>query len=106
MPYIAQKDKIRLKTGGRPAKAGELNYELTQVCVQYLLDRGLSYAAINDVIGALEGVKLELYRRIAMPYEEKKRAENGDVYGALPQVLKGELCPHGDGWDDCPVCRH
>lgn len=40
----------------------------------------LSYADINEAIGALECAKLELYRRIAVPYENRKLAENGDVY--------------------------
>lgn len=30
-----------------------------------------------------------------------------DWYIARRRVPKPpELCPHGDGWDDCPVCRH
>jgi len=35
---------------------------------------------INAIIGALECAKLELYRRVAAPYEDDKIAENGDVY--------------------------
>lgn len=31
-------------------------------------------------MGAVEGAKTEFYRRIAVPYEEKKIRENGDVY--------------------------
>ncbi len=34
-------------------------------------------------MGALEGSKLEFYRRIAAPYENKKMKENGDVYEEL-----------------------
>jgi hypothetical protein len=34
----------------------------------------------NDVIGALECCKLELYRRMVAPYENTKIKENGDVY--------------------------
>jgi len=44
------------------------------------MEKGLSYTFINDCVGALEGAKLELYRRVASPYEDKKIAENGDVY--------------------------
>lgn len=40
----------------------------------------LNYQMINDVMGALESAKLEFYRRIAVPYEETKRKDNGDVY--------------------------
>ena len=31
-------------------------------------------------MGALECAKLELYRRVAAPYEDVKIMENGDVY--------------------------
>jgi hypothetical protein len=41
---------------------------------------GLSYQTINDIVGALEGAKLEFYRRVAVPYEDKKIIENGDVF--------------------------
>jgi len=34
---------------------------------------------MNDAIGALEGAKLELYRRVISKYEDKKIMENGDV---------------------------
>lgn len=30
--------------------------------------------------GALAGAKLEFYRRVAVPYENAKMAEHGDVY--------------------------
>ena len=32
------------------------------------------------LIGVLECAKLELYRRVAAPYEDDKIDENGDVY--------------------------
>jgi len=31
-------------------------------------------------VGVLECAKLELYRRIAAPYEDEKIVETGDVY--------------------------
>lgn len=43
--------------------------------------RPAGYVELNEVVGALESAKLELYRRIVGPYEDKKSAENGDVYG-------------------------
>jgi hypothetical protein len=60
--------------------AGDLNYIFTQIANQYLLGAGLNYQNINNVIGAMEGAKLELYRRVAAPYEDKKAAANGDAY--------------------------
>ena len=50
---------------------------------RYLVDKGgIRYAHLNEAIGALESAKLELYRRLAAPYEDEKIRESGDVYGA------------------------
>ena len=79
MPYITSELKAELWK--RPPKtAGELNYMLTGACQDYFRNNGANYQAINDVIGALEGCKLELYRRLAAPYEDEKIKANGDVY--------------------------
>lgn len=88
MPYINQSDRdlvligldsaIRLNVITTP---GELNYAITLLIKTYLeRHNDLSYQAINDVLGALEGAKLEMYRRVASPYENKKIKQNGDVY--------------------------
>lgn len=60
---------------------GELNYIVTSLCGQYINEHGicLRYHTVNDVIGMLECVKLELYRRLAAPYEDSKVLENGDL---------------------------
>ena len=85
MPYIKQERRdpgFWLDKTIEPGKpnAGDLNYQLTMACKHYLHEKGVSYQAINDIIGALEGAKLEFYRRIAEPYEDIKIAQNGDVY--------------------------
>lgn len=88
MPYIKEADRIRIEptaVGDTPATPGELNYIITAYCSLYLRDKGLSYATVNEIVGVLECAKLELYRRVAAPYEDKKIAENGDVYP--PEVL-------------------
>ena len=43
-------------------------------------DGRLRYTHVNEAVGVLECAKLELYRRVAAPYEDEKIAENGDVY--------------------------
>lgn len=79
MPYISPESRERLRY--HPAKTpGELNYLLTDEIRAYIESKGLSYQTINDIIGALEGAKLEFYRRIAAPYENTKIIENGDVF--------------------------
>ena len=41
---------------------------------------GTNYVKLNELIGVLECAKLELYRRVASPYEDEKVESNGDVY--------------------------
>ena len=60
--------------------AGELNYLLTLMVTDYIERMGKNYATLNEVVGVLECAKLELYRRVAAPYEDQKCDENGDVY--------------------------
>lgn len=83
MPYIKPDDRPGLDVTQRIAferatTPGELNFQITRLCDDYL--DGLNYQGINDVIGALECAKLELYRRLAAPYEDTKIQANGDVY--------------------------
>lgn len=80
MPYIQEFKKDFASTD--PACAGELNYAFTELIIKYIERKGLSYQTINDIVGALEGAKMEFYRRVAAPYEDKKIKENGDVYPA------------------------
>ena len=69
-----------LKDTKEAISAGELNYLFTGIATDYLERMGKTYQTINDVMGALEGCKLEFYRRIVAPYEDTKIIENGDVY--------------------------
>lgn len=90
MPYISQQDRDKFEIALREldraiqtadnCTAGDMNYLFTSLCVSYLNRKGLSYTHMNDLIGALEGCKLELYRRQTSPYEDLKIEENGDVY--------------------------
>ena len=81
MPYVSKQARLRLNHGGRMETAGELNYKLTMLINMYMHYMPQNYQAMNDVIGALEAAKCEFYRRIVIPYETQKIAENGDVYG-------------------------
>jgi len=78
MPYISQ--ELRADAELAPELPGELNFAITKVIDRWLDLMGVSYSNLNTAIGALECAKLELYRRIAAPYEDAKLAENGDVY--------------------------
>jgi len=86
MPYIKDSDRRRIEDiynlhnlGASCNTAGELNYTFTRILKGYLSAKGKRYQNINDIIGALESAKLELYRRTVAPYEDIKIVENGDV---------------------------
>ena len=82
MPYIKKEDRNKFFMGIDkiwPANPGELNYVFTEIIYNYLERNGEKYQHYNDIVGALECCKMELYRRRVMPYEDKKIVENGDV---------------------------
>jgi hypothetical protein len=62
-----------------PDTPGELNFCITEL-IRCYFNHKPDYQSINDIVGALEGAKLEFYRRVAAPYEDQKIKENGDVY--------------------------
>lgn len=81
MPYITEKDRIAIEYGRKIKTVGELNYSVTQLIGDYLdQNGGRNYTNINAVVGALECAKLEVYRRVAVPYETGKIRDNGDAY--------------------------
>lgn len=49
----------------------------------YLEEIVVSGLTERDILGAIEGAKAELQRRVLTPYEDQKIAENGDVYECL-----------------------
>lgn len=88
MPYITKVAREALNGNiPEPKTAGELNYCFTKTAKTYIEEinaiyqkEGINYQIINDVLGALEGAKLEFYRRVVVPYEDQKIIENGDAY--------------------------
>lgn len=88
MPYIDVQQKENLKTRG-PKNAGELNYAITKLLIEYLADNGLRYQQINDIMGAVHSAASEFYIRVARPYEDEKIIDNGDVYPKW--ILGGEF---------------
>lgn len=88
MPYIVKDKRSKidsfvlvlsevLKQGG--LEVGDLNYTITSLIHQWTLNKGLKYATLNDVEGVLACVSKEFSRQVASPYEDKKKAENGNV---------------------------
>ena len=88
MPYINKKNRKRLdpliydivdeiNTSG--ADIGALNYVITKMCNDFVIDGKPRYFKVNEVLGVLEAVKLEFYRRLGGPYEDGAIEKNGDI---------------------------
>ena len=83
MPYIVPESRQEHDTfekGSTTTCPGVLNYMITRLCLGFLSGTAQKYGNFNDVIGALECAKLELYRRLVAKYEDEKIKTNGDVY--------------------------
>ena len=90
MPYIKAEDRAKFHLhadhGAEGIKLvadtpGELNYCITVLVTAYLKRKvPFGYQHLNDVMGALTGAQLELYRRVTATYEDAKATQNGDVY--------------------------
>jgi hypothetical protein len=91
MPYIKDEERQNLEHSlaslaaqvivkEDSSQAGVLNYCISALFNEVLKTRGLNYRNVNELIGVLECAKLELYRRVASPYEDLKVEENGDVF--------------------------
>ncbi len=83
MPYILKKYRKAIDTvvymfqaalNDRPI-TGNLNYFLFKLAKRECC----CYSDYQRFIGELEAAKLEIYRRLAAPYEDKKIEENGDA---------------------------
>ena len=90
MPYIKNGRKF-LEFKSDVNSAGELNYAISYIIHNYLKKSGVSYTKLNEVIGVLECAKLELYRKVAAPYEDEKQAENGSVSSLDQPKLEATL---------------
>jgi len=99
MPYISQEYRKFVDSPGdvedfwwpaRPVQnGGELNYAISKLCAEYVLNNGLAYQVLSDVVGALEGAKQEFVRQIVNPYEDKKILENGPLEAY--QTIRGMI---------------
>jgi len=69
---------------------GNLNYTITRLIKLVYGQVTSSYRDVNDVIGMLECIKLEYYRKLAAPYEDVKEIENGVVEGSVTPTATDE----------------
>ena len=85
MPYIEKPERLQYndeidalvqKLTDKPI--GHVNYVISRL-IWKLFFKKESYTLGNNLIGALECIKAEFYRRHLAKYEDKKIDENGDV---------------------------
>ena len=82
MPYISEQRRQDLLEGAGYEDIGELVYAITEECIEYFdtFAGEHQFATHNAIVGALECAKMEWYRRMTVPYENKKIESEGDVY--------------------------
>ena len=84
MPYIKQDlrpDFDKAIEQLKPDSAGDLNYIISRISIDYVERKGKKYSILNEVMGVFSSVAHEFYRRIVAPYEDQKIQENGDIKG-------------------------
>lgn len=57
---------------------GHVNYVISKIVTE-IFRKDQSYTCANMLIGVLDCVKLELYRKHIGLYEDKKATENGEI---------------------------
>lgn len=87
MPYIKKEDRDKYRNlelqitdilennGWNP---GHFNYIVFYIINEWFKTKA-SYSTANTIVGALECIKQEFYRRQVAPYEDEKIKENGPV---------------------------
>ena len=88
MPYINQDDRdhyeeainlLANRLRQRGWVVGDMNYVFTMILKRALASKGKSYAMFNALVGVLECVKQEFYRRDVVDYETEKIKQHGDI---------------------------
>ncbi len=88
MPYIKKEDRAvyqdsinRLAEAvpdDRTARPGHMNY-IVSLLIERVYGPQMRYCDHNEVLGFLEGIKAEFYRRKTAPYEDEKIVSEGDL---------------------------
>jgi len=76
--------------------AGILNYTITSLVLYTLGSVEVpTYAKLALMDGVLSTAREELYRKVSAPYEDKKCAENGEVYSDEDVLSFLDIGPDG-----------
>jgi hypothetical protein len=97
MPYISEVAREHIDPHVQPLAenihtAGDLNYAITRLALQFLTMRGVNYSDIAEVVGTFHLAAGEMERRLVSIYEDFKLEQHGDVpeYAALILALRLE----------------
>ena len=106
MPYIKQSDREKVDNlidqlvdilKEQEKRAGACNYTVSRLLSSCYGENKVpdnwSYLDINEVVGVLECAKLEFYRRVGVPKEDKAIYKNGDLreYNRVPYAYPKNL---------------
>jgi hypothetical protein len=85
MPYSMQAERLQeielRKIAASLMHQGQLTWAIAVLMDEFVLSGGIvSYATLSRARAAAQDAADEWYRAVMAPYEDKKRAENGDVY--------------------------
>lgn len=89
MPYIDKQSREKyipkvkelaelIKNEDKELTAGSINY-FVSLLLDQVYGKTPRYYQHNEVIGVLECIKQEFYRRRTAPYEDEKILSNGDI---------------------------
>ncbi|MCB0346793.1 MAG: hypothetical protein KDD66_16875 [Bdellovibrionales bacterium] len=88
MPYIKKEERKVYQEAinalaeavprDRTARPGHMNY-IVSLLIERVYGEQMRYCDHNEVLGFLEGVQLEFYRRKTAPYEDEKIISEGDL---------------------------
>lgn len=80
---IAHDSKHNVRSSNRPVhrflSPGELNFAISALLHEYILDHGMRYATLSEAAAQAQHAASEFYRTVVAPYEDKKRQEHGPV---------------------------
>jgi hypothetical protein len=91
MPYVKPERRPALKPNPfETAKtSGELNYQISVLLNNYIVQNGLTYDNCDDCTGACGDAAAEFRRRLMNHYEDLKIQANGDVYQEALALMPG-----------------
>ncbi len=110
MPYIEKERRPKFEQAlkflaSNIKNKGELNYVISELVGKWIVANKLySYTGISNAISAVHDAELELNRRILVPYEMGKIAENEDL-DSIKDILSALELITGKVVDDVLITK-